>query len=69
MSWCKSTARYFGMKTGCFRGGCLTGPNHAGDAVARISGVLDEVRCFWSALYNFWLQEENKFATTFTARI
>lgn len=21
---------YFGMKTGCFRGGCLTGPNHAG---------------------------------------
>ncbi len=22
--------RYFGMKTGCFRGGCLTGPNHSG---------------------------------------
>ena len=22
--------RYFGMKTGCFRGGCLTGPAHAG---------------------------------------
>ena len=22
--------RYFGMKTACFRGGCLTGPNHAG---------------------------------------
>jgi CDP-paratose 2-epimerase len=22
--------RYFGLKTGCFRGGCLTGPNHAG---------------------------------------
>ncbi|MCZ7583753.1 MAG: NAD-dependent epimerase/dehydratase family protein [Deltaproteobacteria bacterium] len=22
--------RYFGMKTVCFRGGCLTGPNHAG---------------------------------------
>ena len=22
--------RYFGMKTGVFRGGCLTGPNHAG---------------------------------------
>ena len=22
--------RYFGMKTGIFRGGCLTGPNHAG---------------------------------------
>lgn len=22
--------RYFGMKTGVFRGGCLTGPNHSG---------------------------------------
>ena len=22
--------RYFGMKTVCFRGGCLTGPNHSG---------------------------------------
>lgn len=22
--------RYFGMKTTCFRGGCLTGPNHSG---------------------------------------
>lgn len=22
--------KYFGMKTGCFRGGCLTGPNHSG---------------------------------------
>jgi CDP-paratose 2-epimerase len=22
--------RYFGMRTGCFRGGCLTGPGHAG---------------------------------------
>ncbi len=22
--------RYFGMRAGCFRGGCLTGPNHSG---------------------------------------
>lgn len=22
--------RYFGMRTGCFRGGCLTGPSHSG---------------------------------------
>jgi len=29
--------RYFGMKTGCFRGGCLTGPNHSG---ARLHGFL-----------------------------
>lgn len=25
--------RYFGMKTVCFRGGCLTGPNHSGTAL------------------------------------
>ncbi len=29
--------RYFGMKTACFRGGCLTGPNHAG---AELHGFL-----------------------------
>ncbi len=29
--------RYFGMKTGCFRGGCLTGPNHSG---AQLHGFL-----------------------------
>ena len=25
--------RYFGLKTVCFRGGCLTGPNHSGTAL------------------------------------
>jgi CDP-paratose 2-epimerase len=25
--------RYFGMSTACFRGGCLTGPNHSGTAL------------------------------------
>jgi CDP-paratose 2-epimerase len=29
--------RYFGMKTGCFRGGCLTGPAHSG---AKLHGFL-----------------------------
>ncbi|MDP6682971.1 MAG: NAD-dependent epimerase/dehydratase family protein [Desulfobacterales bacterium] len=29
--------RYFGIKTACFRGGCLTGPNHSG---ARLHGFL-----------------------------
>jgi CDP-paratose 2-epimerase len=29
--------KYFGMKTGCFRGGCLTGPNHSG---AQLHGFL-----------------------------
>ena len=29
--------RYFGMKTACFRGGCLTGPGHSG---AELHGFL-----------------------------
>jgi CDP-paratose 2-epimerase len=29
--------RYFGLKTVCFRGGCLTGPNHSG---AQLHGFL-----------------------------
>ena len=28
--------RYFGMKTGVFRGGCLTGPFHSAVAAARV---------------------------------
>ncbi|HMO60183.1 MAG TPA: NAD-dependent epimerase/dehydratase family protein [Roseiflexaceae bacterium] len=35
--------RYFGMQTACFRGGCLTGPNHSG---TRLHGFLSYlVRC------------------------
>ena len=35
--------RYFGMKTTCFRGGCLTGPHHAG---AQLHGFLSYLmRC------------------------
>jgi CDP-paratose 2-epimerase len=35
--------RYFGMHTVCFRGGCLTGPNHAG---AKLHGFLSYLmRC------------------------
>src|SRR5262249_55089980 len=29
--------RYFGLKTACFRGGCLTGPDHSG---AQLHGFL-----------------------------
>jgi len=29
--------RYWGLRTGCFRGGCLTGPNHSG---AQLHGFL-----------------------------
>src|SRR5260370_9040875 len=32
--------RYFGMRTACFRGGCLTGPNHSG---AELDGVLSHL--------------------------
>jgi CDP-paratose 2-epimerase len=36
--------RYFGMPTVCFRGGCLTGPNHSG---AELHGFLAYMaRCF-----------------------
>lgn len=36
-------ARYFGLKTGIFRGGCVTGPNHAG---AQLHGFLSYlVKC------------------------
>lgn len=35
--------RYFGLKTGVFRGGCLTGPNHSG---AQLHGFLSYlVKC------------------------
>lgn len=35
--------RYFGMKTACFRGGCLTGPGHSG---AKLHGFLSYLmRC------------------------
>ena len=35
--------RYFGLKTACFRGGCLTGPGHAG---AELHGFLSYlVKC------------------------
>ncbi len=35
--------RYFGLRTGCFRGGCLTGPGHSG---AQLHGFLAYlVRC------------------------
>jgi CDP-paratose 2-epimerase len=35
--------RYFGLRTVCFRAGCITGPNHAG---ARLHGFLSYlVRC------------------------
>ncbi len=34
---CQEYGKYFGMNTGIFRGGCLTGPNHSG---AQLHGFL-----------------------------
>lgn len=34
---CQEYGRYFGLKTGTFRGGCLTGPGHSG---AQLHGFL-----------------------------
>ncbi len=40
---CQEYGRYFGLKTGIFRGGCLTGPSHSG---AELHGFLAYlVRC------------------------
>jgi CDP-paratose 2-epimerase len=40
---CQEYGKYFGMNIGIFRGGCLTGPNHAG---AELHGFLSHlVKC------------------------
>jgi nucleoside-diphosphate-sugar epimerase len=59
-------ARYFGMKTVCFRGGCLSGPSDSGAplhglgtalllAAVTLPGVHDEVRCHTPALHDLRL--------------
>lgn len=42
-SWCRSTGRCFGMKTACFRGGCLTGPAHSAAELHRLPGLPHQV--------------------------
>ena len=37
--------RYFGMKTGTFRGGCLTGPNHSGTQLHGFLAYLMKCVC------------------------
>jgi CDP-paratose 2-epimerase len=37
--------RYFGMSTACFRGGCLTGPNHSGTALHGFLAYLMKCVC------------------------
>ena len=50
--------RYFGLKTGAFRGGCLTGPSHSG---TRLHGFLSYlVRCCLSGKKYFIYGYEGK---------
>ena len=49
---------YFGMKTACFRGGCLTGPAHAGHGVARLSRLPHALHGGRHALSRVWLQRQ-----------
>ena len=57
--------RYFGMKTGTFRGGCLTGPNHSG---AKLHGFLSYLmKCAVTGdHYTIFGYKGKQVATTFT---
>ena len=48
--------RYFGMKTACFRGGCLTGPAPRRRRAARLPRLPDEVRRHRPPLHGLRLQ-------------
>ncbi len=50
--------RYFGMKTACFRGGCLTGPNHSGTQLHGFPGLPGEMLYDQPALYSLRLQRQ-----------
>ena len=51
--------KYFGIKTGIFRGGCLTGPNHSG---AQLHGFLAYLmKCaITGQQYTYLVTKENK---------
>ncbi len=50
--------RYFDMPTVCFRGGCLTGPQHAGRTVARLSRLSHEVHRHRRAVHDLRLRRQ-----------
>jgi CDP-paratose 2-epimerase len=57
--------RYFGMKTGIFRGGCLTGPNHSGTQLHGFLAYL--MKCAITGNhYTIFGYKGNKFVTIFT---
>ena len=60
--------RYFGMPTACFRGGCLTGPAHAGTELHGFLSYL--MKCTVTGKpYRVFGYGGNKCAITFTAPI
>jgi nucleoside-diphosphate-sugar epimerase len=48
--------RYFGLRTCCLRGGCLTGPNHSGVELHGFLSYLIKCNVEGKALQNLWLQ-------------
>ena len=48
--------RYFGMKTVCFRGGCLTGPGHSGTMLHGFLSYLVKCAVDRAAVYHFRVQ-------------
>ena len=50
--------RYFGMPTVCFRGGCLTGPQHAGARAARLPRLPDALHGLGRAVLDLRLRRQ-----------
>ena len=50
--------RYFGMKVGVFRGGCLTGPSHSGVELHGFLSYLVKVAVKKKTLYHFRVQRK-----------
>jgi CDP-paratose 2-epimerase len=58
--------RYFGMKVGVFRGGCLTGPSHSGVELHGFLSYLVKVTLS-GGTYSVSATRGSRFATTFIA--
>ena len=71
--WCRSTAATSACRPSCFRGGCLTGPNHSGDAAARLPLLPDALHDDRHAVHGLRLQRQagprqHPLAPTWSAR-
>ena len=61
--------RYFGMKTVCFRGGCLTGPQHSGTQLHGFLAYLMKCCVTRDSVQSLRLSRASRCATTSTATI